>query len=157
MSYVKKLTGFACLAVLFTLSYAAEPVLEPDTEAEVQTQVIAFNRAYELNDLDSYFSYYCENATMWVNTDFLQIADYREDWYGMIGNGGGVLKNTVSDIRVQASSDGDAAVASYRLDIETRQPTGLVTRDQAQETDAWFRSDGKWCVAHLHYSFQTLD
>lgn len=157
MPTFKKLLTLTCLPLFSMLSHASEPVQAPHAAAEVHAQVIAFNRAYESNELDNYFSYYCENATMWVNTDFLHIADYRKDWYALIGDGGAVLKNTVSDIRVQASSGGDAVVASYRLDIETRQPSGLITRDQAQETDTWFRRNGKWCVAHLHYSFQTAE
>lgn len=157
MSMLKKLLILTLLSQCVALSPVWGAVGEGDPVAEVQAQVIAFNRAYEMNELDDYFSYYCDNATMWINTDFVNIAEYRKDWYALIEAGGSVQKNTVSEIRVQAGPGGDSAVASYRLEIETRQPAGEITSDQAQETDTWFRSDGKWCVAHLHYSFQSVD
>lgn len=156
MSILKQFLTYTCVSLIFVLPQAWGAEEERNSAAEVQAQVIAFNRAYEMNELDEYFSYYCDNATMWINTEFVNITDYRKDWYALIGAGGGVQKNTVSDIRVQTGPGGDAAVASYRLEIETRQPAGDVTRDQAQETDAWFRSEGKWCVAHLHYAFQSV-
>lgn len=150
------------LAVVFGSLLATAPRawgLEASGSAadEVRAQVVAFNRAYELNELESYFDHYCEDATMWINTEFVSVSAYREDWSTLIGAGGAVLQNTVSDISIQTGPGGDSAVASYRLEIETRQPSGQVIRDRAQETDAWFKSGEKWCVAHLHYSFQTQD
>ena len=123
-------------------------------EQEVREAVVAFNSAYEKNDLEAYFSFYLDGATMWFNTDFVAIADYKKDWYELIGNGGGVEKNTLSIQRVVVGPNGDSAVAAYQLDVETRMPDGSITRDHSQESDSWFKVDGNWRIAHLHYTTQ---
>jgi ketosteroid isomerase-like protein len=56
------------------------------------------------------------------------------------------------DLVVQLSPAGDAAVASYRLDVETKGTDGASTRETLQETDVLFRGDAGWRIVHLHYS-----
>lgn len=133
---------------------AAEEVDLAAAEQEVREAVVAFNRTYEENDLEAYFSFYLDGATMWFNTDFVAIADYKKDWSEMIGNGGGVEKNTLSILRVVVGPDGNSAVAAYQLDVQTRMPDGNITRDHSQESDTWFKVDGNWRIAHLHYTTQ---
>ncbi|HKX56795.1 MAG TPA: hypothetical protein VJN01_11850, partial [Xanthomonadales bacterium] len=79
---------------------------------------------------------------------------YKKDWYELIGGGGGVEKNTLSILRVVVSPSGDSAVAAYRLDVQTRMADGTITRDHSQESDSWFKVDGNWRIAHLHYTTQ---
>jgi ketosteroid isomerase-like protein len=144
----------AALCLTINSSLAADEVDLAAAEQEVREAVVAFNRSYEENDLEAYFSWYLDGATMWFNKDFVAIADYKKDWYELIGSGGGVEKNTLSILRVVVGPSGDSAVAAYQLDVETRMPDGTITRDHSQESDSWFKVDGKWRIAHLHYTTQ---
>jgi ketosteroid isomerase-like protein len=135
-------------------SFAAEPATSSTDVDDVTKAVMAFNHAYEVNDLEEYFSFYQDDATLWFNTDFVTIADYKEDWRKLIESGGSVEKNQVSDLRVVVSPGGDAAAAAYRLEVLTRMPDGTITHDLSQESDTWFKVDGNWKIAHLHYVSQ---
>jgi ketosteroid isomerase-like protein len=123
-----------------------------DAAVEIKALVIAFNAAYERNELDTYFSYYAEDCSQWFESGRVSLADYKKDWYQLIGNGGGVEKNALSDIQVQVGPSGDVAVATYALEVVTRSANGKKTKERAWETDVWFRRDGKWNIAHLHYN-----
>lgn len=140
------LPGYSC--------EAAEAVDLAAAEQEVREAVVAFNRAYEVNDLEAYFAFYLDDATMWFNADFVSIADYKKDWYELIGSGGGVEKNTLTIRRVVVGPGGNSAVVAYGLDVQTRMPDGSITRDLSQESDTWFKVDGNWRIAHLHYATQ---
>ncbi|MGH9322768.1 MAG: YybH family protein [Vicinamibacteria bacterium] len=122
------------------------------TETEVKNLVIAFNQAYEKNDLEKYFSYYADDVTQWFESGRAGLPDYKKSWSELIEGGGGVEKNELSDIRVQVSPGGDAAVATYVVDVVTRGVDGKKTRERAYETDVWFKRGGTWKIAHLHYN-----
>jgi ketosteroid isomerase-like protein len=125
---------------------------QQSTVNEIEKLEVAFNGAYERNELDAYFSYYADDVTMWFESGRVNLADYKKDWYALIKGGGGVEKNALSDMRVQISPGGDAAIATYKLDVLTRQADGKKTKEQAYETDVWFKRDGKWKLAHVHYN-----
>jgi ketosteroid isomerase-like protein len=55
-------------------------------------------------------------------------------------------------MRVQMSPSGDAATATYAVDVVTRQADGKKTREKAWETDVWYKRDGKWKLVHVHYN-----
>ena len=93
---------------------------------------------------------------MWFNTDFVLIADYESDWRKMIAAGGGVQLSKVSDLRITMGPNNTSAVASYQGDVQTRMPDGIITNDASQESDTWFKTDGKWRIAHLHYVSQPI-
>jgi len=137
---------------LFLLLSTGGTVQAPSTASEIEKLVVAFNQAYERNDLEQYFSYYADDVTQWFESGRVSLADYKKDWYALIAAGGGVEKNAISDIRVQVSPGGDTAVATYVLDVVTRQAGGKKTKEQAYETDVWFKRDGKWKIVHLHYN-----
>lgn len=122
------------------------------TADEVKELVIAFNAAYERNELDTYFSYYADDATQWFESGRVSLESYKKDWYQLIQGGGGVEKNELSDIQVQVGPSGDVAVATYALEVVTRAADGKKTKERAWETDVWFRRNGKWQIAHLHYN-----
>jgi len=130
----------------------AAAVPSQTTPAEIEKLVVAFNQAYERNDLEEYFSYYADDVTQWFESGRVDLADYRKSWYELIEGGGAVEKNALSDIRVQVSPGGDAAVATYVLDVVTRQIDGKKTKERAFETDVWYKRDGKWKIVHLHYN-----
>jgi len=155
--YLKKtLMMSMMLALASSGTYAEDTNPNSQIVADVSKAVIDFNRSYEENDLDTYFAFYADGATMWFNSDFVAISDYKKDWYQLIESGGGVEKNTLSDLKVTVSPSGDAAVAAYRLEVHTRQPDGQITRDQSQESDTWFNYEGQWKIAHLHYATQAV-
>ncbi len=56
----------------------AVPAWSQDNPAakEVEEIVMAFNKAYAANDLDTYFSYYSDDATAFFNTDRIIVSDY---------------------------------------------------------------------------------
>ena len=122
------------------------------TAGEIEKLVVAFNQAYERNDLEEYFSYYADDVTQWFESGRADLAGYKKSWYELIQAGGGVEKNALSDIRVQVSPAGDAAVATYAVDIVTRQADGTKVKERAFETDVWYKRDGKWKIVHLHYN-----
>ncbi len=133
---------------LFLSTAAAQPA----AAAEIEKLEVAFNGAYERNNLDEYFSYYADDATMWFESGRVKLEDYKKDWYALIKGGGGVEKNALSDMRVQLSPAGDAAIATYALDVLTRQADGKKTKEKALETDVWYKRDGKWKLVHVHYN-----
>jgi ketosteroid isomerase-like protein len=122
------------------------------TAKEIEKLEIAFNKAYERNDLEEYFSYYAEDVTQWFESGRTDLAEYKKDWYALIQGGGGVEKNTLSDLKVQVSPGGDAAIATYAVDVLTRQADGKKTKERAYETDVWFKRGGAWKIVHLHYN-----
>ena len=122
------------------------------TAGEMEKLVVAFNQAYERNDLEEYFSYYADDVTQWFESGRAGLADYKKSWHELIEGGGGVEKNALSDIRIQVSPGGDAAVATYIVDVVTRQADGKKTKERAFETDVWYKRDGKWKIVHLHYN-----
>lgn len=142
---------------LFALAGVPAALSSPDAAAQVRAAVAAFNDAYLRNDLDSYFGYYAADATLIFDSGRVALDDYRSDWYQLIADGGAVESNVISDIRIRVSPAGDAAVASYRLDVRTRYPDGTVVTERAWETDAWFRAGDSWQVAHLQYTTRPAD
>ena len=123
-----------------------------DVENEVRQLVIEFNEAYQRNDLDKYFTYYADDLTQWFETGRVSLEEYKTMWYGLIEGGGGVESNELSDIRVQVGPDGNTAVATYVATVVTRSAEGERTKEQAWETDVWFKRGGRWQIVHLHYN-----
>ena len=145
------------LAIVATATFSANtPAASAEDAAaeEVIKHVVAFNGAYERNDLDAYFAFYSPDTTLWFDSGRVKLADYQKDWRKLIADGGGVVKNVISDLHVQMGPGDTTAVATYQLDVETRMPDGSVTKDHAHETDVWFLGNGQWLVAHLHYTVE---
>lgn len=145
------------LAIVTTATFSVSTAAATSEEAaveEVLKHVVAFNAAYERNELDAYFAYYAEDATLWLNSGRVKLADYQRDWRKLINDGGRVEKNVISDLNVQMGPGDTTAVATYQLDVETRQPDGSVSKEHAHETDVWFLGNGEWLVAHLHYTVE---
>jgi ketosteroid isomerase-like protein len=122
------------------------------TEEEIRRLEVEFNGAYERNELDKYFAYYADDVTMWFPSGRETLEGYKKDWYDLIGGGGGVEKNALSDMKVQVGPSGDTAVATYALDVITRMKDGKKTKEHALETDVWFKRGGAWKLAHVHYN-----
>jgi ketosteroid isomerase-like protein len=140
-------------AIAVSLSAAAATSEEAAVE-EVIKHVVAFNGAYERNELDAYFAFYAEDATLWFGPGRTRLADYKQEWYQLIEKGGGVEKNVISDLHVQMGPGNTTAVATYQIDVHTRMADGKVTEDHAHESDVWFLGDGQWLIAHIHYTVE---
>jgi ketosteroid isomerase-like protein len=140
----------AVAAGFLTVAAGAEP--PPSAEEAVRQAVVSANRAYAANDLEAYFGHYAQELTQWWPSGRNDLPRYRREWEAFVGAGGRVLRADVSDLVVQLSPAGDAAVASYRLDVETKGTDGASTRETLQETDVLFRGDAGWRIVHLHYS-----
>ena len=65
--------------------------------------------------------------------------------------GRGVESVQLSDMHVQIDPSGDTAVASYLLRVKTRSAKGVLSDENFQESDVWFKRNGEWKVVHLHY------
>ncbi len=126
--------------------------LNTDVANEIRELTVAFNEAYERNELDKYFSYYADDLTQFFETGRVTLEQYRTDWYALIEAGGGVESTELSDLQVQVGPDGRTAVATYVATVVTRSPEGKRTKEQAWETDIWFKRDGQWKIVHLHYN-----
>jgi len=150
---MKKQLAFLTLVV----SLAAIPasVSWGDSGDEVRDAVIAFNDAYLNNDLNGYFGFYADDATLLFDSGRVELATYRKEWRQLVESGGAVEKNTISDIKVRLTPAGDAAIATYLLEVQTRFPDGKVTMDHAHETDVWVRIENQWRVAHVHYTIRS--
>ena len=149
--------ALASVAALSSNMFVASTFAASAEEAaveEVIKHVVAFNGAYERNELDAYFAYYSEDATLWFDSGRVKLADYKKDWHKLIEDGGGVVKNAISDLNVQMGPGDTTAVATYQLDVETRMPDGNITKDHAHETDVWFLGNGQWLIAHIHYTVE---
>lgn len=127
-----------------------------DVADEIRKLTVEFNEAYERNDLDKYFSYYADDLTQFFETGRVTLEQYRTDWYALIEAGGGVESAELSDLRVQVGPDGKTAVASYVATVVSRAPDGKRTKEQAWETDIWFKRDGQWKIVHLAYNSREI-
>lgn len=140
------------LVALTALVAIPSPVLAAGPKDNIRELVVDFNNAYLQNDLGKYFDYYADDATLWFNSGRSTLESYRDGWYKLIEAGGGVRKNTISDITIQVSPDGGAAIATYRVDVATESPDGDISKTQAHETDVWFRTSDGWRITHVHYT-----
>ncbi len=144
-------------AVLAAGGSAARPVADKGSASEKAVAEIKefeerFNKAYEANDLRGYFDFYTSDMTQFYQQGRLDLPDYRKLWEKEVADGGGMEKVTIADMAIQIGPSLDAAVAAYRIFTRQRHPGGAATDTWNQETDVLFKRDGRWKVAHVHYS-----
>ena len=65
-----------------------------NVEKEIENKVMAFNQAYERNELDEYFSHYADDLTLWFDSGRVNLSEYKKSWYELIAGGGGVEPRT---------------------------------------------------------------
>jgi len=144
----KVLGGFAI--ALITLSAMAEH--HGSENADLHAAIKAFDGAYASNDVDTYFGFYADDATVYFFGARQDVAAYHEEWIAMMEAGGGVEMNEMSDLQVQVMPCGDVAIATSFVDNRTRSPDGTTSTVRAFETDVWQKIDGNWKIISLHYS-----
>lgn len=140
-----------CLLLIWISCSAMAQNLDAEN-ADLHAAIKAFDHAYATNDVETYFSFYADDATVYFGDARVDVADYHQMWSGMMAAGGGVELNEMSDLKVQILPGGDAAVATSFIDNRTRSPDGTKTTSRAFETDVWQKAAGKWKIISLHYS-----
>ena len=90
----------ACL-VAVSVPMSAIAGEDDNTAAQVRAAVMAFNGAYENNNVDEYFSHYATDTSVYFYGARQDVAAYHEEWKAMVEAGGGVEKNAISDVRIQ--------------------------------------------------------
>ncbi len=143
------------LAALLPLSTQGER--NAVVEKEIRDNVMEFNRTYAENNLDTYFSFYAEDATLLFGSGRTALADYRKIWDELIAGGGGVEKNEITDIQVRVMPGGEVAIATYFGEVHTRSTEGEVSKETSFETDVWQKRDGAWKIVSLHYTSSPME
>jgi ketosteroid isomerase-like protein len=123
-----------------------------DIEKQINDLEVKINGAYEANDLPSYFSYYAPDFSQWLPEGRTDLPKYQKDWTRFIEGGAKVESAKFSDMKIQTGPGGDTAVASYILHVRIRNAKDVVSDEDNQESDVFFKRDGLWKVVFLHYS-----
>jgi len=138
--------------VIALMSFSATAEHHGSENADLHAAIKLFDHAYATNDVETYFSFYADDASVYFYGARQDIAAYHKSWTAMMEAGGGVEKNEMSDLIVQVMPSGDVAISTAFIDNRTRSPDGTKTTAKAFETDVWQKIDGKWKIISLHYS-----
>ena len=141
------------LFVIVLMSFPALAENHGKENADLHAAIKAFDNAYATNDVEKYFSYYADGATVYFGGAGREdVAAYHKMWTGLMKAGGGVELNEMSDLQVQVMPGGNVAIATCFIDNRTRSPDGKTATTRAFETDVWQKIDGKWMIISMHYS-----
>lgn len=141
----------SCLIIVL-MSFSAMAEHHKSENADLHAAIKAFDHAYATNDVETYFGYYADEATVYFSGARQDINAYHELWTALMEEGGGVEKNEMSDLQVQVMPGGDVAIATSFIDNRTRAPDGTTSTSRAFETDVWQKIDGEWQIISLHYT-----
>ena len=144
-----RIVGLAFLAATLNSPASAAPI---SAERQVRQLEGAVNAAYAANDLATYFTFYADDLRALFAEGPTTLPAYKADWSGFIKSGGGIVSFQDSDMRVQVSPAGEAAVASYLANVTTRVPGKGEIKSSFSETDVWFKRHGQWKIVEIHYS-----
>ncbi len=137
---------------LLVLPFSASADNHGKVPADLQAAIEGFNDTYATNDVEGYFGFYADGATVYFYGERQDIASYHKEWQALMEAGGGVEKNEMSDLVVQMMPSGDVAIATSFIDNRTRYPDGTIDEARAFETDVWQQIDGAWKIISLHFS-----
>jgi ketosteroid isomerase-like protein len=140
----------AALAFLLFLSIPAPSSAGPS--ADIRRLENDFNAAYAANELDRYFGFYADDAILWFPEGRTDVPAYKKEWTEYIKGGAALERAKLSDLHLRVSPLGDTAIASYLLQVRTREGNKSVTDEEFQETDVWFKTAAGWKITHVHYS-----
>lgn len=125
---------------------------------DIETALRAADHAYATNDVAGYFAFFAEDVTILVpGFGRWKKADYVGKWSATVARGGGVEASAIKDLTISVSPSGDAAAASYILDVTYRGLYPTVPVDQRDDkrllmTEVWFKHDSGWLIDHLAWS-----
>jgi ketosteroid isomerase-like protein len=138
------------IAAILPLATLAD---DTDSVAEtIRALETTFNDAYGVDDLDTYFGMYAEDATLIFYGARQPVPQYRAEWTAEVAAGGGVDRNEMTDLRIQVLADGEVAVATYILETDSHTADGESSTIRAYETDVWQRGADDWKIVSMHYS-----
>jgi ketosteroid isomerase-like protein len=150
---MKKRTTIIAAALLSSMLSVAAPADHHETvDDDLRAAIEGFDTAYATNDVEAYFDYYADGATVYFDGARQDVDAYHEQWSAMMKAGGGVEVNKMSDLVIQVMPSGDVAISTSFVDNKTRAPDGSISSARAFETDVWQKIDGQWKIVSLHYS-----
>ncbi len=120
--------------------------------ADLHKAIEAFDEAYSTNNVEAYFGFYADDATVFFYGTRQDMDAYHVEWVALMEAGGGVEKNDMSDVIVQVMPSGDVAIVTSFIENRTRADDGSKSSERAFETDVWQQIDGEWKIISLHYS-----
>ena len=145
---------------IVALSPLADSSAQPNVSAaerEVRETTTRLVAAYGANDLDTYFSFFADDMTVWWGTSGRNDrptpkAQYVRSWPEYVKKTGGHEMCRLADLRVQVGPSSDAAVSSYELACVFKKATAGERRDATYEiTSVFFKRDGSWKVVHFNW------
>lgn len=149
--------GVLMTAPLATVTSANEQQNAEAATREVRDTLMQYAAAYGANDLDRYFKFFADDMTVWWGTqgrldDPTPKARYMKTWPDVVKAGGGYNSCQLADLRIQASPQGDAAAASYRLECIRKNPPAGQQPPVAYEMSAvLFKRAGAWQFVHWNW------
>ena len=152
------LTG--TIVVLLVASCAEAPVDEAQLHAEVDAAAEASLQAYAANEVEAYFEFFTDDATISTSGGEKQIVtQYYESWKQLISSGGGVSSLDADAARtIRLSEDGNSAVVLYpAAEVSYLFPDGSNSGEFSPSTSVWAETwvwskiNGAWKIIHLHY------
>jgi ketosteroid isomerase-like protein len=146
---MKFLTKFMLAGAILGINCSALAATPADDIRQVEKD---FNAAYAKNDLPKYFSYYAEDFRGMFPDGPTSLADYRKEWSAAVAAGNVIVDFTYSDMQVNVSPSGDAAVASYRATARMKYVGKDPVDEKYLETDVLFKRPDGWKVVEVHYS-----
>ena len=142
-----------CCLLLAMMPFSLLAGPHSEEYADLRTAKIAFESAYATNDVETYFSFYAPDATVYFGGDARgDIPAYHEMWTALVEAGGGVEVNELSDLRFQLMPDGEVGVVTCFIDNRRREPDGSKVIAEGYQTDVWQKIAGHWKIISLHYS-----
>lgn len=129
---------------------AAETIATP--EQEIRQLEADINAAYAANDLPRYFAYYADDFRGLFPEGASTLPEYVKMWTDFIKSGGAIQSFAYTDLQIQVSPGADAAVASYRATVRTKNPGKEPVVEGYFETDVFFKRGGQWKLVEVHYS-----
>jgi ketosteroid isomerase-like protein len=143
-----------CIAATLLLLAAARAPAETATnpEQEIRQLEADINAAYAANDLPKYFAYYADDFRGLFPEGPTTLPEYVKMWTDFVGSGGAIQGFAYTELQVQVSPGADAAVASYRATVRTKNPGKDPVVEKYFETDVFFKRAGRWKLVEVHYS-----
>jgi ketosteroid isomerase-like protein len=145
-------TKILVLLVATLASFSAFADHHGKTAAEVEAAVRAFNAAYAENEVETYFSYYADDVSIYFYGARQDVNAYHDLWAEEVAAGYAVQANELSDLRIQVLADGAVAIASYFVATKSLPVDGEQVSVKAFESDVWEKTEDGWKVVSLHYS-----
>ena len=121
-------------------------------EQEARDFILRYNGYYAANDLDRYFAVFDPQLTQWWPEGRVDLKTYETMWRKLVANGGGTSNAVVTDLQVQVDPAGDAAVATYILEVTPRKDGQARGRGGAESGNRRpLQARGEWKIVHVNY------